>query len=201
MKAFLTRDHDRFRVPYGRNFTVKRRQTSFIGTVNGTGFLRDATGSSRFAVIELASPANMDALNEILGWSWDEGRVRHTEPERLRQFWLEVKAKYDDGASWYLDETTVIQAASINDAHTDKGTWYDLICHHYLSGENNNTKWIIASELCKLHGEKANMAASCGKALKMLASEGKIQSKKGRANQTLYCLPMIGTNRIDKVTK
>ena len=45
------------------------------------------------------------------------------------------------------------------------------------------------------------MAASCGKALKMLASEGKIQSKKGRANQTLYCLPMIGTNRIDKVTK
>ncbi|WP_236271818.1 virulence-associated E family protein [Aeromonas veronii] len=201
LKAFLTRDHDRFRVPYGRNFTVKRRQTSFIGTVNGTGFLKDATGSSRFAVIELASPANMDVLNEILGWSWDEGRVRHTEPEKLRQFWLEVKAKYDDGGSWYLDETTVIQAASVNDAHTDKGAWYDIICHHYLSGEYNDTKWVVASELCKLHGEKVNMATSCGKALRMLASEGKIKSKKGRSNQTLYCLPVIGTNRIDKVIK
>lgn len=212
LKAFLTRENDCFRLPYARSMTTKPRQTAFIATVNGTGFLKDATGNTRFAVIELSAAADMDALNTILGWSWDAGRVRHTEPEQLRQFWLEVKAHFDAGASWFLDDKTAALAATANGVHTDKGLAYEFICHHYLSSEHSNTEclvasedsnteWLIASELCIHHGEKLNMAGAWGKALKALVEEGKIVSKSGRANQTLYCLPVVTPKPVDKADK
>ncbi len=179
LKAFLTRESDCFRLPYARSMTTKKRQTAFIATVNGSDFLKDTTGNTRFAVIELAAAAEIDGLNMILGWNWDAGRLRHTDPEQLRQFWLEVKERYLAGASWFLDEEAVALAAAANNAHTDKGALYEFICHHYLSSEHTHSEWLIASELCTRHGEKLSVAGAWGKALKVLVSEGQIQSKKG----------------------
>ncbi|NEX75069.1 VapE domain-containing protein [Aeromonas rivipollensis] len=201
LKAFLTRESDRYRLPYARSMTIKKRQTSFIATVNGTDFLRDLTGNARFAVIEMAATADMDGLNALLGWSWNMGRLSQNNPEQLRQFWLEVLALYKSGATWFLDDGTVALAAAANDLHTDKGPLYDLICHHYLSSEHTGSEWLIASELCSRHGEKLSVAGAWGKALKLLVSEGKIQSRKGRSNQTLYCLPVVGPKPVNKVNK
>lgn len=50
---------------------------------------------------------------------------------------LEVLALYESGVSWFLDDATAAQAASANDAHTDKGPLYELIAHHYLSSEHS----------------------------------------------------------------
>ncbi|WP_323880105.1 MULTISPECIES: VapE domain-containing protein [Aeromonas] len=191
LKAFLTRESDCFRLPYARSMTTKKRQTAFIATVNGSDFLRDTTGNARFAVIELAAAADVDRLNAILGWSWNAGRLSLADPEQLRQFWLEVLALYKSNASWFLDDGTVALAAAANDRHTDKGPLYDFICHHYLSSVHAHSEWLIASELCTRHGEKLSVASAWGKALKLLVSEGKIQSRKGRSNQTLYCLPIV----------
>ena len=191
LKAFLTRESDCFRLPYARSMTIKKRQTSFIATVNGSDFLRDPTGSARFAVIELAAAADVDRLNAILGWSWNAGRLSQTDPEQLRQFWLEVLALYESGVSWFLDDATAALAASENDAHTDKGPYYEVIYHHHLSRPLALSEWLTASELCARHGEKLSMASNWGKALRLLASEGKLQSRKGRSNQTLYCLPIV----------
>ena len=197
LKAFLTRENDSYRLPYARCMTTKKRQTSFIATVNGSDFLRDTTGNARFAVIELAAAADVDRLNAILGWSWNAGRLSQTDPEQLRQFWLEVKS----GLTWFLDDATVTLAASANDAHTDKGALYELIGHHYLSSEHSNFEWLIASELCTRHGEKLSTAGAWGKALKLHASEGKIQSKEGRANQTQYRLPIVSPKTTGKIDK
>ncbi|MEZ6939629.1 VapE domain-containing protein [Aeromonas sp. S12(2024)] len=68
LKAILTRESDCFRLPYARCMTTKKRQTSFLATVNGTDFLRDTAGNARFALIELFAAADMDGLNAILGW-------------------------------------------------------------------------------------------------------------------------------------
>ncbi|EOD55370.1 MULTISPECIES: VapE domain-containing protein [Aeromonas] len=201
LKAFLTRENDSYRLPYARSMTTKKRQTAFMATVNGSDFLRDTTGNARFAVIELAAAADLERLNPILGWSWDAGRLSQTDPEQLRQFWLEVKERYESGETWFLDDATVTLAASANDAHTDKGALYELIGHHYLSSEHANFEWLIASELCTRHGEKLSTAGAWGKALKLHASEGKIQSKKGRANQTQYRLPIVSSTGTDKIDK
>lgn len=86
---------------YGRSDTKKPRQTVFIATVNEAEFLKDTTGNSRFATIELTGSINMDRVNELLGYQWNNGRLKRTEPEKLSQFWLEVKHYYESGESWH----------------------------------------------------------------------------------------------------
>lgn len=201
LKAFLTRESDCFRLPYARSMTTKKRQTSFIATVNGSDFLRDPTGSARFAVIELAAAADVDRLNTILGWSWNAGRLSQTDPEQLRQFWLEVKVHYESGATWFLDDATAALAASENDAHTDKGPYYEVIYHHHLSRPLASSEWLTASELCARHGEKLSMASNWGKALRVLASEGKLQSRRVRSNRTEYLLPVDSPKEKGKADK
>lgn len=201
LKAFLTRESDCFRLPYARSMTTKKRQSSFIATVNGTDFLRDTTGNTRFAVIELAAAADVDRLNTILGWSWNAGRLSQADPEQLRQFWLEALALYESGMSWFLDDATAALAASENDAHTDKGPYYEVIYHHHLSRPLASSEWLTASELCARHGEKLSVASNWGKALRVLASEGKLQSRRVRSNRTEYLLPVDSPKEKGKADK
>lgn len=198
LKAFITRDVDRFRAPYAKTFTKKKRQTSFIATVNGSDFLKDQTGNARFAVIEMAEAANLDHLNELLGWRWDAGRLRQIDAEQLRQFWLEVKTAYEAGETWFLDEATSNQAAKMNDAHTDKGAHYEAISDYHLSRPLNNVRWFTAGELCAYHGEKSNLCGVWGKALKQLVKEGAIESRPLRGGSTGYLLPV---NNSEAATK
>ena len=194
LKAFITRDVDRFRAPYAKTFTQKKRQTAFIATVNGSDFLKDQTGNARFAVVEMEVAADLDRLNELLGWRWDAGRLRQTDPEQLRQFWLEVKADYESGETWFLDEAASEQAARANNGHTDKGPHFEAIIDHHLSRPMSAERWFTAGELCAYHGEKPAMAGRYGRALKMLADEGRIDSRSMRSRRNEYRLPV---NNID----
>lgn len=190
LKDFITQAEDRYRAPYGRTTTSKKRQTVFFATVNGTDFLKDQTGNARFAVIEMAAPADMDKLNELLGWTWNAGRLELNDPERLRQFWLEVKADYDAGASWYLDEATSKAQAEANDAHTDKGAHYAIIVDRHLARPMQSARWFTAAELCGYHDEKPAMAGRYGRALTMLEKEGRIESRPARSRRKEYRLPV-----------
>ncbi|MFQ2197540.1 VapE domain-containing protein [Aeromonas hydrophila] len=190
LKDFITQAEDRYRAPYGRTTTSKKRQTVFFATVNGTDFLKDQTGNARFAVIEMAAPADMDKLNELLGWTWNAGRLELNAPECLRQFWLEVKADYDAGASWYLDEATSKQAATANDTHTDKGPHYETIVDRHLARPMQSARWFTAADLCERHGEKPAMASRYGRALTMLEKEGRIESRPARSGRKEYRLPV-----------
>ncbi|WP_313050967.1 VapE domain-containing protein [Atlantibacter subterraneus] len=188
LKAFLSSATDRFRSPYARTDTVKRRQTSFIGTVNGDGFLKDPTGSTRYAVIEMAGRADMDTLNDLLGWSYNEGRIRLEREEALRQFWLEVKAKYDAGETWMLSEDTLQKAAAVNDNFTDKGSVYEFLMDYHVGKDWADSGWFTAADVVQFHGGNPAMAREYGKALKRMASENIIEMKEGRSRRVEYLL-------------
>tara|TARA_R110001592_G_scaffold25598_2_gene97118 strand:- start:16733 stop:17413 length:681 start_codon:yes stop_codon:yes gene_type:complete len=114
LKSFLTKSVDKVRFPYNPGTTEKQRCTIFIGTVNNQNFLKDPTGNKRFATLPLAGPIDIDTANEILGWEYKRSAPHLVYPENLRQFWLEIKALYDEGHGWNLPDSIVEQTENIN---------------------------------------------------------------------------------------
>lgn len=65
LKAFITADYDRYRVPYGRADSTHTRHTAFIATCNSDRFLIDETGSRRFWTIPCNEKFDLDKLSEF----------------------------------------------------------------------------------------------------------------------------------------
>ena len=61
IKAYLSRQHDRFRPPYGKFVATFRRQTVFVGTTNQSHYLIDETGNRRFLPITVGA-IDLEAL-------------------------------------------------------------------------------------------------------------------------------------------
>ena len=190
LKAFITKSIDTTRPPYARNDIKKPRQTHFIATVNGDNFLKDETGSNRFVVLAMKEAANMDALNKLLGWSYDgTGKIKQQKPELLKQFWLEVKALYSKGFGWMLSEKELTLAASVNDSFDDKGGLYEYIRDNYIKENSSCLEWITAGELVKADKDlPSHSTVIIGKALKRLSNEQSIKKRIARGNKTEYQL-------------
>lgn len=62
LKAFLSKDYDYVRRPYGREEVKMPRKTSFIASVNNESFLVDDTGNRRYLVVEVG---NIDYQHNI----------------------------------------------------------------------------------------------------------------------------------------
>jgi hypothetical protein len=90
IKAFLSRQYDKFRPAYGRRVVDYPRQCIMVGTVNRetNGYLKDLTGNRRFWIIKVGKIA-WDYIND-----WRD------------QIWAEAKARYDAGEKWWFDDDT-----------------------------------------------------------------------------------------------
>ena len=84
VKAFITRQEERFRPAYGREEISYPRQCIFAGTTNKSEFLRDETGNRRFWPVTVKG-FDIDALKS----------------ER-DQLWAEALHRYHNGEEWWL---------------------------------------------------------------------------------------------------
>lgn len=73
LKAFLSLDRDSYRVMYSQDIRTVTRRCLFVMTTNEQQILRDATGSRRFAVIEVARMMD-DLIRRDRLQLWAEGR-------------------------------------------------------------------------------------------------------------------------------
>lgn len=106
IKLYISKQTDRFRPAYGRRIMEFKRQCIFIGTTNESQFLRDATGSRRFWVV--------DTPNKAMKSMWTE----LTDAD-VSQIWAEAKALYRAGETLYLDRDMEAAARAVQEAYSE----------------------------------------------------------------------------------
>lgn len=90
VKAFVSRQDDKYRASFGRRVTPHPRQCIFFGTTNSeNGYLRDITGNRRFWNVKVTGDGRMKP--------WDLGQ------ETVDQIWAEVIVLSNAGEELFLD--------------------------------------------------------------------------------------------------
>jgi hypothetical protein len=142
LKAFLTEQTDRYREPYARCETIRPRRTSFCGTVNPRGFLRDETGNRRYWTIP---------VDKI-----DIDRVFALTPEWYAQFWRQIHEEYHSNPKCYLltkdEENRVNRSNQVFEV--DVFGEDEFMTTFNTSGLKTAWKWLTASQIAGILNKK-----------------------------------------------
>lgn len=106
-KAFITRQEDRYRPPYGRSSIKRPRRCVFIGTINpeGSGWLRDSTGGRRYWPVAVSEI-------DIIGIGNDRD-----------QLWAEAVSRFRAGETWWLEASEERIAIHEQSARQTEDLW------------------------------------------------------------------------------
>lgn len=106
LKAFMSRQTDRFRPPYGRRVQEFPRQCVFVGTCNPSQYLRDGTGGRRF-------------------WPVTAGKIDIPGLRRDKdQLWAEAYRRYCAGERWWISDPVILaEARKAQAAKLDAEAW------------------------------------------------------------------------------
>jgi len=109
-KAFITRQVEKIRPPYGKHLIDIPRQCVFAGTTNKDDYLVDETGNRRF-------------------WPVKCGQVDTEALARDRdQLWAEAKFLFDEGRSWWLDtDEEKLRAGEEQCERVETDPWHEKI--------------------------------------------------------------------------
>ncbi len=137
IKAFITRNTDKFRRPYARKDSEFPRRTVFCATVNETEFLHDPTGNRRFWPIyvnNITIDTNLD----------------------IQQLWAEAKTWYDSGETWHLSREEQQLLANHNNQFESTDPIKDEIHTFYDFSKINDasSKWLTATDIAKAIGRE-----------------------------------------------
>lgn len=152
IKAFLSRQVDRYHPRYGRMPVERPRQCVFVGTTNNDDYARDATGNRRLWPVRC----------EFADVEWIE-RWRD-------QLWAEAVATEPGAALWLDDEVTQQEALAQQEARHDDDPWEDKIAE-YLFGRRSVTIAEIMTEGLEISTDKQSKAFQM-RVSKILKREG-----------------------------
>lgn len=115
LKQFITACTDDIRRPYGHITEKIPRTTAFIGTVNGTGFLKDSTGDRRYWVIAVNKVEEMP-IDRALLW----GQVMYLAFDKKERAWLDSEEiKQLSAGNDYFERVTDEEQAILDTLNFD----------------------------------------------------------------------------------
>jgi predicted P-loop ATPase len=138
LKAFITRQVEQYRPPYGRREVVEPRQCTFVGTINKETYLRDETGGRRF-------------------WPVRTGSIDIPALKRDRdQLFAEAVVMYRNKVPWWPDrafERQHIQGEQ--EARFEQDAWEEIVEQYLAAAPAKVTVGQVAREA--LHIENARL--------------------------------------------
>jgi len=94
IKAFVTRQTDKFRPPYGRVTADFPRRCIFVATTNDDHYLTDVTGNRRFWPVTVGDAIDVEGVAEARD-----------------QLFAEAVTRFKAGERWYLDTPELVALA------------------------------------------------------------------------------------------
>jgi predicted P-loop ATPase len=129
IKAWLSRQTDRFRRPYGKIIEEFPRSCVFAGTVNpiGIGYLKDPSGARRMWPVEVTK-IEIEAL-----------------AKDAQQLWAEAVAAYKDGEQWWLDEDENVYAQIAQQLRYEEDPYGQMIDEYVITRTQVTTLDVMES--------------------------------------------------------
>jgi putative DNA primase/helicase len=135
LKGFLSSPVDDYRPPYGRANVRVPRQCVFVGTVNGSDYLRDVTGNRRYLPVTV-------------------GRIDLEALARDRdQLWAEATVLYHEGVPWWPEGEEVDDCRAEQGQRVAVDAWEERI-ERYALNSDFVTVGDILSEVFELEPAK-----------------------------------------------
>lgn len=129
LKAFISRDSDTFRSPYGRCANTYPRRTAFFASINEGEYLTDSTGNRRFISMPVKSmdyehSVNMDKVWSEVQYLEEIGQIHYLTLDEIKQnekynSAFRIKSKHeiilDDLFDWDSAQKGAVTVAKIID--------------------------------------------------------------------------------------
>lgn len=112
IKAFLTRQYDKYRPPYAHVSETVPRSCIFIGTTNDIQFMGDMTGNRRYLPVEVHTDAtdffdNIDEIKKYILECWREAFYKYLNGEIYTTISPEYFDILEEVRSCYVDDNPI----------------------------------------------------------------------------------------------